>query len=608
MLCPKCKTNNDLNSLYCAQCGTPLRYGKNFPWTGGTGKWVLILLILFWLGGLAYIFQDLTISPQDKINKKAVPVPSPEIPGKNREINITQLPTGWVEIQNRWGNQVSRIRGVVVDGSWIALPTRACIGGETWLFETDTNKKTGIDKGFWNQGDGIGLWHLAGKAAESGKLTLASRQQEKPLKWRSLSSANELPIPVTIVPQKRQAMFIHCSVPESINAPGVLVQNNKVVGWTFGSEAKGGFLWASETKIHPDNAMLTVKDFYETTFANGREEQFSRALAMGHEIPAIDRLVAFSQGFDMKPKLSLHDTPAPLLPANIQGHVRSLITHLLQKEEYKDLMDICGSPRLLKLVDTRLLPSVIRSAANRYGYKNGILLLDTALENLDQDTDIITDLNSLHAQLYQQWIQQHLDDGNIRGGRQVLTEGQEYHPYEPEIHLLGVELALAEMDWREAEKLLNTMNYPVYLNNRLHALYARISEMKAQEGKIVIHFPAGHKMIPVTARLNDTIEQNFLIDTGASLVTIPASSIDSLGMEIDADAPARLVSTAGGVKTATEVTLSSIELGGWTVYDVQALVLDIPGTPNLGLLGLNYLSRFHMNLDSERGVLTLEPK
>lgn len=607
MLCPKCKTNNDLNSLYCTQCGTSLRYGEKPPWAG-ISKWGLISLILFWLGGLAYIFQDFIISPQDDVDKEVADVLPPEIPPvKNTEINIAQLPTGWVEIQNRWGNQVSRIRAVIVNGSWIALPTRACIGGDTWLFETDTHKKIKIDKGFWKQGDSIGLWHLDGKAAEQDKPVLAPWQQKKPLKWRSLSS-NGSPIIVTILPQTRQGMFIHCSVPEQINAAGVLVQDNQAVGWTFGSGLKGAFLWASETKIHPDNATITVKDFYEATFANGREEQFSKALAMGDEVPAIDKLAAFSQGFGMKPKLSLQDTPPPLLPATIEGHIHSLTTQLLQKEEYKDLIDIFGSPRLIKFVDRRLLLSVVRSAANRYGHKNGIVLLDTALENLDPGTGIITDLSNLHARLYQEWIQQYLDDGDIRGGWQVFTEAQEYHPYEPEIHLLGVELTLAEMDWREAEKLLSTMNYPAYLNNRLHSLYARISEMKAREGKIVVYFPAGHKIIPVTARLNDALEQNFLIDTGASLVTIPASSIDSLGIEIDAEAPARLVSTAGGVKTATEVTLSSIELEGWTVYDVQALVLDIPGTPNLGLLGLNYLSRFHMNLDSEKGVLMLEPK
>jgi predicted aspartyl protease len=54
--------------------------------------------------------------------------------------------------------------------------------------------------------------------------------------------------------------------------------------------------------------------------------------------------------------------------------------------------------------------------------------------------------------------------------------------------------------------------------------------------------------------------------------------------------------------------LSSITIGGWEVNDVKALVLDIPDQPELGLLGLNYLHNFRMDMNTEAGVLLLEPR
>jgi hypothetical protein len=38
------------------------------------------------------------------------------------------------------------------------------------------------------------------------------------------------------------------------------------------------------------------------------------------------------------------------------------------------------------------------------------------------------------------------------------------------------------------------------------------------------------------------------------------------------------------------------------------LVLDIPNQPDWGLLGLNYLERFRMDMNTEEGVLLLEPR
>ena len=127
-------------------------------------------------------------------------------------------------------------------------------------------------------------------------------------------------------------------------------------------------------------------------------------------------------------------------------------------------------------------------------------------------------------------------------------------------------------------------------------------------GKIVIEFTPGSRQIPVTAVLNRNTYQNFIIDTGASMVTIPRATAQELGLSIDGRNPMRKIFTASGVQYAPEVSLYSITIEGWEVNEIKALVLDIPNQPDLGLLGLNYLQRFRMDMNTEAGVLMLEPR
>jgi predicted aspartyl protease len=56
------------------------------------------------------------------------------------------------------------------------------------------------------------------------------------------------------------------------------------------------------------------------------------------------------------------------------------------------------------------------------------------------------------------------------------------------------------------------------------------------------------------------------------------------------------------------VIIDEIEINGWVEYNVKALVLDMPDRPDLGLLGLNYLGRFQMDLNTDTGTLMLMPR
>jgi clan AA aspartic protease (TIGR02281 family) len=219
-----------------------------------------------------------------------------------------------------------------------------------------------------------------------------------------------------------------------------------------------------------------------------------------------------------------------------------------------------------------------------------------------------TQLNELHSGLYQNWLNALLEGGDIQAAWRVYERGGRQLPDDLNIYLFGVKLALAEDDWAAAEKLLAANDYPPALRDQVRSLQSQISELKGQQGKIIIRFAPGTRQIPVTASINQMTSQEFIVDTGASMVTIPFSTARNLGIVISVRNPRRKVYTASGELYAPEVVLDSITLEGFETYNVKALVMDLPNQPDLGLLGLNYLRRFRMDLNTDEGMLLLAPK
>jgi aspartyl protease family protein len=123
---------------------------------------------------------------------------------------------------------------------------------------------------------------------------------------------------------------------------------------------------------------------------------------------------------------------------------------------------------------------------------------------------------------------------------------------------------------------------------------------------------SGHSMIldsdrrghfRVDARV-DGRRLDFMVDTGASLVTLRESDAAYLGirpMPVDYRAT---VSTANGKVKAAPARLSRIEIGDITVFDVPALVLPDEALAQ-NLLGVSFLSKLK-RYEYANGRLVLE--
>jgi aspartyl protease family protein len=117
---------------------------------------------------------------------------------------------------------------------------------------------------------------------------------------------------------------------------------------------------------------------------------------------------------------------------------------------------------------------------------------------------------------------------------------------------------------------------------------------------LVVHASGGH--FAVDARV-DGRRIPFMIDTGASHITIRESDASRLGFHPKERDYTIRINTANGVGRAAQVDLRMVEVGDILVRDVPALV--VPDTVlSVNLLGMTFLSRVRWS--HERGRLMLE--
>ncbi len=619
--CPKCKTANPLESNFCLNCGSRL-----LTPSGSGLKWSWIIFVVICAVGFIYYyyFRVLQLEPRQETpiqispaeipaprKAEVEPLPSATSPPKDEAVSVnstaeSSIPVGLVLIKDISGKVIKEIPVVIIGGGWIALPVRACLGGAEWTLKMGPELELNISAGIYNEYDKVGLWRILEDFRIEGP-DLRAWVAEEQITWLSLTP-QDTPEPVELMNPVVQGQFSEGKLTGDYGEIGVLMQQERVVGWTFGDLVAGAFLWNGDEGrfLQPDTQ---VDDFYRITFANSREEEITRALAMGTEYSNIERLEVLAGAFRFDPKLSPADTPAHLQKKVVIDYMNKLVETVSTAGFNRELSNIFDAQILIEAADSQLLVSVVQATSQSFGYEEAIDLVDNVADGLPitaaPDARLLA---KVYSDLYRNWIAVSLNQGNLSGAWQAYRLGGRKLPEDMNIHLMGVELALAENNWVLAEEILAMMEYPASFNDKIRNLQSQISDVKAQEGKIVINFAPGSRQIPLTAVLNRSSNQKFIVDTGASMVTIPSSTARELGLIVDDRSPVRRVFTAGGVKYAPEITLNSITVEGWEVDNVKALVLDIPNQPEWGLLGLNYLQRFRMDVNTLEGVLMLEPR
>jgi predicted aspartyl protease len=110
----------------------------------------------------------------------------------------------------------------------------------------------------------------------------------------------------------------------------------------------------------------------------------------------------------------------------------------------------------------------------------------------------------------------------------------------------------------------------------------------------------------VPVMLNHTIQAYMLLDTGATYTVVSRRLAASLRLY---EASRAILSTANGLITVPLARLQSIKVGGAEALNLTVAIQDVSMNSTVGgLLGLDFLSRFHTSIDSRKQLLILAPR
>lgn len=108
-------------------------------------------------------------------------------------------------------------------------------------------------------------------------------------------------------------------------------------------------------------------------------------------------------------------------------------------------------------------------------------------------------------------------------------------------------------------------------------------------------------MYAVNAKING-VELPFLVDTGATSVSMDAALAQQAGIPFRNGTPGWSHTANGPVKSWL-VRLDTIAVGPITLYGIDATVREGPGTGGIGLLGMSFLNRVEMKREGDKLTL-----
>lgn len=502
------------------------------------------------------------------------------------------------EVVSKFGTSLSR-------GGWVAMPTWVAFGGDRLVFKTPNQDEIAIESGFWLEGNPAVLWKLTTHAEGIGR-EVVPWKPHVPLEWHS-SVSEGAGLGVDIVSPLEKGSFTSFNLPETVRDPGVLVQDGSIVGWTFGQGMDKGYLWKgpAAAALEPN---ITVGGFLARVSSNNREACFNQALAPADGISLPMRFEALARGFRLPSLLSGDDLPVRLKPRAVALQMHALASQLLQSGSAKDVARILDDQVLAEASDPGLIMDAARAVVTLQDQAEGLERLERAKKAvLEKSGQRFPILDQFQAKLYKDWLKDIITKGSYHSAMAVYEEASRLFPEDPELHLLGVEAALAEDNREKAKALLGQREYPDPWKDRAHQLESRI---QAEEDQDVIAIPLtlDEDQMCVDALLNGSYLQTFIVDTGATRSSIPWSAMEALNIPVDETSPIAGIVTVSGILVTNEVTLQSLELKKFRRDNLTVVVVDLPLHPDVGILGMDFFGKFRIEVDKTNKVLKLKKR
>lgn len=153
---------------------------------------------------------------------------------------------------------------------------------------------------------------------------------------------------------------------------------------------------------------------------------------------------------------------------------------------------------------------------------------------------------------------------------------------------------------------LTQLNYAVQLDASLHdELQALMNNARARlqtPDRVIVPLTSDGNAYYIDAVI-DGAPRRLLLDTGASFTAVSTALAQELGFRVPPDAPRVRLTTANGVIMAPMITVDSVGVNGATVANLDVVVID--NMNGNGLLGLNFLNHFNIDIDQVNAEMTL---
>ncbi len=131
----------------------------------------------------------------------------------------------------------------------------------------------------------------------------------------------------------------------------------------------------------------------------------------------------------------------------------------------------------------------------------------------------------------------------------------------------------------------------------------RVEQEIFRESITLIPGPGGSLGVTVVVGSKPT---HMIVDSGASLVTLPAKTAVELGIEVPVDArQVTLVMADGRTIPARAVVLPRVRIGEFEAENVEAAILDSVATDAEPLLGMSFLQHFKFEINASEKTITL---
>jgi hypothetical protein len=613
MKCRRCKTDNAETSRYCSACGALLTSSLVKPKRAipgyvfaAAGAIVILVAAYLLLPGFRPSSRS-AVSVGTEAGEEA-PKNTPPSGTLKPEPGPSSLPIAAARfaLDGAVREAPSFIETALFDGAWAALPLWAFLGSAAPRLENPGPSGLAPALVGWASPDPLVLcrFDLGAGLQTAG---LAPYDGAAALEWRPLSG-ERTSFDIEPGPLETAGSFRTFSLFREIEAPGVLVQQGRIVGWTFGAGTANGYLWAPADGAAPQ-ASLSAAQLSAAVRPGSREGAFVQALSLPDGISERNRLEALAAGFRGRALLQPEDLPAFLRSEAITALMASLTSSLVQRGESAEAARVLEPGLLAAAADIPL----VKAAAGAYNEARGFdaahrLLADLRREPAFRTAPAAGSLAAVEVDLAKASLHKILNERGF-GGLEIFEGVARLAPADLELRLLGAEAAVLEKKWLRAEELLRDGRpYPDEFADKVRTLERLVEEGRRDEDSVTIRFSPGDKLIPVYAFLNKKYRQKFYIDTGATTTIIPLAAAAALEIRIDDSTPVVGLQGVAGGDLAYQVGLESIEIEGLTVFDLRAIVYDLGEKENAGLLGNDFLSHFQVDLDSVKGILKLRQK